>query len=106
MPRLLQINVTYKYGSTGRIADSIGDLAISHGWESWIAYGRELSSAKGSKSHITGENLALQKGANPISSESGMKPTSISTDCSPEYSTDTDWHQKKPPVGSSKQSKI
>ena len=52
MPRLLQINVTYKYGSTGRIADSIGDLAISHGWESWIAYGRELSSAKGSKSHI------------------------------------------------------
>ena len=40
MKRLLQINVEANYGSTGRIASDIGDLVISEGWESHIAYGR------------------------------------------------------------------
>lgn len=47
MPTLLQINVTCNVGSTGRIAEQIGEIAISRGWESYIAYGREC---KGSKS--------------------------------------------------------
>jgi len=38
--RLLQINVTANWGSTGRIAEDIGRTAIENGWESWIAYGR------------------------------------------------------------------
>lgn len=38
--KLLQINVTANWGSTGRIAEQIGQLAISQGWESYIAYGR------------------------------------------------------------------
>lgn len=38
--KLLQINVTANWGSTGRIAEDIGKLAIAEGWESWIAYGR------------------------------------------------------------------
>ena len=38
--RLLQINVTANWGSTGKIAEEIGNLAIEQGWESWIAYGR------------------------------------------------------------------
>lgn len=38
--KLLQINVTANWGSTGKIAEDIGNLAISAGWESWIAYGR------------------------------------------------------------------
>ena len=38
--KLLQINVTANSGSTGKIAEAIGQLAISRGWESWIAYGR------------------------------------------------------------------
>lgn len=38
--RLLQINVTANWGSTGRIAEEIGRLAIDNGWESWIAHGR------------------------------------------------------------------
>lgn len=42
MPKLLQINVTSNWGSTGRIAEEIGQLAISNGWESHIAYGREM----------------------------------------------------------------
>lgn len=38
--RVLQINVTANWGSTGKIAEDIGRLAIAYGWESWIAYGR------------------------------------------------------------------
>ncbi len=40
MPKLLQINVTANWGSTGKIAELIGCEAISQGWESYIAYGR------------------------------------------------------------------
>lgn len=37
---LLQINVTANWGSTGKIAEDIGKLAIRKGWDSWIAFGR------------------------------------------------------------------
>lgn len=40
MPKLLQINVTANWGSTGKIAEQIGLCAQAHGWESYIAYGR------------------------------------------------------------------
>ena len=40
MKRLLQINTVAERGSTGKIAEQIGRLAIDCGWESWIAYGR------------------------------------------------------------------
>lgn len=40
MPKLLQINITANWGSTGKIAESIGLAAIKRGWESYIAYGR------------------------------------------------------------------
>ena len=40
MPKLLQINITANWGSTGKIAESIGLAAIEQGWESYIAYGR------------------------------------------------------------------
>ena len=43
MPKLFQINACLNL-STGRIAQHIGDVALSNGWESWIAYsGREES---------------------------------------------------------------
>lgn len=41
--KLLQINVTANWGSTGRIAEDIGKTAISKGWESWIAYGQRAN---------------------------------------------------------------
>lgn len=47
--KLLQINSTANWGSTGRIAEQIGDVAISLGWESYIAYGRY---ANKSSSHL------------------------------------------------------
>ena len=49
MPLLLQINVTANWGSTGRIAEEIGQLVATQGWESHIAYGRYLND---STSHI------------------------------------------------------
>lgn len=44
--RLLQINVTANWGSTGKIAEEIGKVAIDNGWESWIAYGRGNPTSK------------------------------------------------------------
>lgn len=46
MPKLLQINVTANWGSTGKIAEQIGLCAQSHGWESYIAYGRSVNPSK------------------------------------------------------------
>lgn len=44
--KLLQINVTANSGSTGRIAEDIGLLAESNGWESYTAYGRRNNNSK------------------------------------------------------------
>lgn len=46
MPKLLQINVTANWGSTGKIAEQIGLCAMEHGWESYIAYGRMMNPSK------------------------------------------------------------
>ena len=41
--KLLQINVVANWGSTGRIAEEIGQCAIGENWESYIAYGRNAN---------------------------------------------------------------
>jgi len=46
MKTLLQINSVANLGSTGRIAEGIGQLAITHGWKSYIAYGRDKRPSK------------------------------------------------------------
>lgn len=43
MKRLLQLNVTANWGSTGKIAEGIGKMAMLRGWESYIAYGRMMN---------------------------------------------------------------
>ena len=40
MKKILQITTMVNVGSIGRIAESIGKLAINNGWMSYIAYGR------------------------------------------------------------------
>ena len=40
MPKLVQINVVSNILSTGKICEDIGKVAISNGWESFVAYGR------------------------------------------------------------------
>lgn len=46
MRTLLQINVCCNRGSTGKIAEQIGETAISKGWKSYIAYARDYSPSK------------------------------------------------------------
>ena len=46
MPTLLQINCTANWGSTGRIAEQIGQYVMSKGWDSYIAYGRMMNPSK------------------------------------------------------------
>jgi len=46
MPKLLQINVTANWGSTGKIAELIGREAMAQGWESYIAYGRYYNTSE------------------------------------------------------------
>lgn len=41
--KLLQLNATANWGSTGKIAEGIGQAAIDRGWESYIAFGREYN---------------------------------------------------------------
>jgi len=56
---LLQINSVVNYGSTGRIAEEIGVLAIERGWDSFIAYGRKARLSK-SKLIKIGSGLDIQ----------------------------------------------
>jgi len=44
--KLYQININANSGSHGRIAEEIGQLVISKGWESYIAYGRWSNPSK------------------------------------------------------------
>ena len=39
MLKLLQINITANWGSTGKIAEQIGIVSQTHGWNSYLAYG-------------------------------------------------------------------
>lgn len=40
MPILIQISIEVNSGSVGRIAEQIGQVAMSHGWDSYITYAR------------------------------------------------------------------
>lgn len=44
--KLLQLNVTANWGSTGKIAEGIGKTAMARGWDSTIAYGRYMNSSE------------------------------------------------------------
>lgn len=52
MRKLLQINATANWGSTGRIAEQINDLAQREGWDAYIAYGRRCNPSKSTLIHI------------------------------------------------------
>lgn len=46
MAKLLQINSCVAIFSTGQLVENIGKIAITKGWESYVAYGREAGSSK------------------------------------------------------------
>lgn len=54
MKKLLQINITANWGSHGKIAEGIGLVAMRHGWESHIAYGRWKNPSRSQLYHIGG----------------------------------------------------
>jgi len=60
MKTILQINTVVNSGSIGRIAEEIGQEAISKGWKSYIAYGRN---DRPSKSYLIkiGSKLDIKK---------------------------------------------
>lgn len=43
MPRILHINATANWGSTGRIAEQLCDIVKASGWDCFIAYGRHAN---------------------------------------------------------------
>lgn len=54
MLTLLQINVDANAGSTGRLAEDIGDVAIENGWISYVAFGRDFHPSRSNLIHIGG----------------------------------------------------
>ncbi len=58
--KLLQINSVINTGSTGRIAEEIGQKALALGWESYIAYGRENNRPSDSKKIRIGNDLDIK----------------------------------------------
>lgn len=55
--KLVQINCNQNVGSTGKIAEQIGELAIARGWKSYIVSGRQTNT---SKSHSIRINNRLE----------------------------------------------
>ena len=56
--KILQINVTVNSGSTGKIAEQIGEKVIERGWKSYIAYGRKKNESQSEIIRI-GNNLSV-----------------------------------------------
>lgn len=54
MPKLFQINVCNNLYSSGKIVSAIGELAITNGWESFIAYSRDFAPSLNSPIRIGG----------------------------------------------------
>lgn len=52
MPTLLQINSCANWGSTGKIAEQINQVAAKQGWKTYIAYGREVNPSQSELIHI------------------------------------------------------
>jgi len=52
MKKLLQINIVNNWGSTGRIAEEIGQVVIAEDWKSHIAFGRKERESKSNKIKI------------------------------------------------------
>ncbi len=58
MIKILQINSSVNVGSTGRIAEQIGELVLKEGWESYIAYGRYEKPSKSKLIKVGGDKIS------------------------------------------------
>ena len=62
MKTLLQINTVVNLGSTGRITEEIGQVAIANGWRSYIAFGRNERTSLSNKIRIGNDWDVLSHG--------------------------------------------
>ncbi len=46
MPKLFQINADANWGSAGTITEQISNLVLENGWNSYVAYGRDINPSK------------------------------------------------------------
>ena len=56
--RVLQINSGLNWGSTGKIVENIGQIAMRHGWESYVAWGRRAKPSE-NKSFRIGNSFTV-----------------------------------------------
>lgn len=56
--KVFQISSELNVGSVGRIAEQIGEQVVAHGWESYIAFGREFSEST-SETYKIGNQLDI-----------------------------------------------
>lgn len=59
MPNLVQINSVANWGSTGRLTEDLGDVAIAAGWNSYVAYGRQCKQSSSKLIRIGGDISVL-----------------------------------------------
>lgn len=59
MPTILQINTVVNSGSTGRIAEGIGEICIQQGWISYIGFGRNDNESSSKKIRV-GNNFDIK----------------------------------------------
>ena len=56
--KVLQINTVCNWGSTGRIAEEIGQCVINEGWQSFFLYGRNITNSKSNTMRV-GNNIDM-----------------------------------------------
>lgn len=59
---LLQINATANWGSTGKIAEQINQVAQAHGWKTYIAYGRYARACQSEVLRVGGQMDIIRHG--------------------------------------------
>lgn len=52
MPKILQINSCANWGSTGKIAEQINQVAATQGWDIYFAYGRDVNPCQSKLIHV------------------------------------------------------
>ena len=52
MPKILQINSCANWGSTGKIAEQINQVAAAQGWDTYFAYGRDVNPSQSKLIHV------------------------------------------------------
>ena len=59
MKKLFQINTVCNSGSTGRIAENIARTAAKHGWDNYVAFGRDSQKSQAAKMYQIGTQFSF-----------------------------------------------